>query len=290
MAQAALTLRSAARILIVGILLASAYNSVWFEVKGKGVYTEGLQREPTIWANYSVDSTEEKISTEITNATPLLQYWNARENLPDTERQEQTESSRCNNICLEEARNIYKLLICSMLLIEVVSLLKRNKFVKGVSIVNLFGGILCISLLIPIAAVSDFGFGGGEKSSGGFTTGESDSADINEFAYYNSNSDIYISSEGLVLEFNSEGYDLALMSEEEREQVTQEKPQNKEHWIAFEAKITANSNSTLIYWLLVPFTWYVFGETRYDPKRGDGSMIPTLSPESNETKHSDGRE
>ncbi len=276
-----LTFRGVARIIIVAILLSSAYNSIWLDVTGKGVYTEGLQREPTIWVNYTVDATEETISTEITNSTPLLQYWNSREELPKEDKQGQAENGGCNNQCLDDARIIYQFLMYLTIILEIASAMNRKKIFRSISILSVSIGILCILILIPIAAVSDFGLGGSEKSGGGFTTGESDAANTNDFVYYQSNTEIYVSTDGLTLEFKSEGFDLALMSEEERELAQEERPQSNDSWIEFEGKITANSSSTTIYWLLVPFTWYVLREPK-DVAIEDVSTITTLSSKSNQ--------
>ena len=281
-----LTFRGVARIIIVAILLSSAYNSVWLDVTGKGVYTEGLQREPTIWVNYTVDATEETISTEITNSTPLLQYWNSREELPKEEKQGQADSGGCNNQCLDDARVIYQFLMYLTILLEIASAMNRKKIFRSISILSVSIGILSILILIPIAAVSDFGLEGSEKSGGGFTTGESDAANTNDFVYYQSNTEIYVSTDGLTLEFKSEGFDLALMSEEERELAQEERPQSNDSWIEFEGKITANSSSTAIYWLLVPFTWYVLREPK-DVAIEDDSTITALSSKSNQAKQTD---
>ena len=287
MARVRLTFRGVARIIIVSILLSSAYNSVWLDVTGKGVYTEGLQREPTIWVNYTVDANEETISTEITNATPLLQYWNSRDELPNAGKQEQADSAGCNNQCLDDARSVYQFLILLTILLEIAYSMGRKKIFRGTSILAFSIGILCILILIPIAAVSDFGLGGSEKSGGGFTTGESDAADTNDFAYYQSESEIYLSTDGLTLEFKSEGFDLALMSEEERELAEEERPSTNDSWIEFEGEITVNSSSTIIYWLLVPFTWYVLREPKNITIEDGGSTINALSSKSNQAKQTD---
>jgi hypothetical protein len=68
----ATTGRGVARVVLVAILLSLTFSGTWFEVRGKGVYTEGLEREPTIWVNYTVDAEDEVIGVQITNATPLI--------------------------------------------------------------------------------------------------------------------------------------------------------------------------------------------------------------------------
>ena len=60
-------------------LVSSLWHSVWFKLNGEGVYTKGIEREPTIVVEYTIDNSQELVSVSIENATPLLQYWSNRE-------------------------------------------------------------------------------------------------------------------------------------------------------------------------------------------------------------------
>ena len=61
--------------LIIAILFVSLsmglWTSAWFEIHGRGTYTEGIEREPSIVIEYSIDSSQESISLSLENATPL---------------------------------------------------------------------------------------------------------------------------------------------------------------------------------------------------------------------------
>ncbi|MCS5527488.1 MAG: hypothetical protein NZ774_06455, partial [Candidatus Poseidoniales archaeon] len=72
----------AVAVALLGMLLV---QGVWYEVSAYGTYLEGLDREPTIWANYTLDSQQENIEIEISNATPLIHYLSTRENLNENQ-------------------------------------------------------------------------------------------------------------------------------------------------------------------------------------------------------------
>ena len=99
--------------LILGLCLAS-WSSNWFLVSGKGVYTEGPEREPTIVIEYQIDSSSETVTVSLDNATPLLTYWSQRENIVGDENAAQntaepTEAENdvkpCGNSCLDKVRS-----------------------------------------------------------------------------------------------------------------------------------------------------------------------------------------
>ena len=43
-------------IALSGLFLLTAWSSTWFEISAVGVYSEGLEREPTITTEYIIDS------------------------------------------------------------------------------------------------------------------------------------------------------------------------------------------------------------------------------------------
>ncbi len=69
------------RLLVVIALAVLCLSSVWFQIESKGTYVEGIDREPTLWANYSIDGEVEVMELEISNATPLMLYWFERDNI-----------------------------------------------------------------------------------------------------------------------------------------------------------------------------------------------------------------
>nr|MBC8518357.1 hypothetical protein [Euryarchaeota archaeon] len=92
----------AAAVALLGLLLV---QGVWYEVSARGTYVEGLSREPTIWANYTLDSQQENIGIEITNATPLIFYLSSRENIV-VEENKTTEPKVDDTNNLDDTRNL----------------------------------------------------------------------------------------------------------------------------------------------------------------------------------------
>ena len=59
---------------LAALLVLVAWSSAWFEITATGTYVEGLDREPTIRTQYSIDNDEQTFEVSIENATPLILY------------------------------------------------------------------------------------------------------------------------------------------------------------------------------------------------------------------------
>ena len=66
---------------LAALLVLVAWSSAWFEITATGTYVEGLDREPTIRTQYSIDNDEQTFEVSIENATPLILYWMQREDV-----------------------------------------------------------------------------------------------------------------------------------------------------------------------------------------------------------------
>ena len=80
-------------IALSGLFLLTAWSSTWFEISAVGVYSEGLEREPTITTEYIIDSNQESFELSIENSTPLLLYWVNRENVSPEQTDSENNSS-----------------------------------------------------------------------------------------------------------------------------------------------------------------------------------------------------
>ena len=60
----------AVAVLAVALLAMMMFDGIWYDVDARGTYSGSIEREPTLWANYTLDSQTEEIQLEITNATP----------------------------------------------------------------------------------------------------------------------------------------------------------------------------------------------------------------------------
>ena len=112
-------------LVLAAVFLLMSWNSPWFEIEGRGTYSEGIEREPTIITTYSIDSSQQTLDVAIQNATPLLLYWLEREDVSNQSEntqagEEESEddgnkaentSETCTESCLDLARNSLRILM-----------------------------------------------------------------------------------------------------------------------------------------------------------------------------------
>lgn len=252
--------RRALRALLVCVLLSMAWNGTWFTVEGEGVYVEGLEREPTIWVNYTVDASEEVIEMEITNATPLLHYMNQRESITEPTPME----SRCETGCVDRTRDVLALTFALLVLLQVLSIFNPNRSLNWASGGAMVSAGLLLMILIPIASFADFGTDGEDSTGGGFTSGDRDAALASEFAHHETSSELDLTLDGLEVEFRSAGYDLGLIAEENRSAAAETPPADDDAWIAFEGRMTASWGDGILPFLCVPLVWWMLREPSED--------------------------
>jgi len=240
------------------------WTSSWFEINGRGTYIEGIEREPSIVVEYTIDSSQESISVSLENATPLLQYWRNREIISNQEMtdEDQQETNVENSLTEEESstldviRTLITIIIFFIGLSIVESVRKSSRIWNRVSIVVWF--ILGLSILfqVPMSAIDDFGLSqDGESSTGGFDSASNDEVSIDQFAHHSSNSGIDLEFFNLNFYYSSQGYDLGLLSEEDRQQVIDNPPiigeKGYESFIKFDAEMKAGPGTVIYWWLSI---------------------------------------
>ena len=252
--------------LIIAILFVSLsmglWTSAWFEIHGRGTYTEGIEREPSIVIEYSIDSSQESISLSLENATPLLQYWRDRETITNTdtndEQQQENDSKNTESDEKSSSLDIVRIVIAMIIIIFGLCLFeavrKSSWFWGKVSFVAWFILGLSILIQVPMSAISDFGLNeDGESSTGGFDSANNDEVSVNQFAHYSSDSGIGIEFFSINFEYSSQGYDLGLLAEEDRQQVIETPPkvgeEGYESYIKFDAEMKAGPGPVSYWWL-----------------------------------------
>ncbi len=246
-------------------LVSSLWHSVWFKLDGEGVYTKGVDREPTILVEYTIDNSQELVSVSIENATPLLQYWSSRETIedqnqgPSNDRDENnssqnTEEVSSENNDLESTREVIKMLLSLFTLLIIYSAFKMSKKSARLTIILWLAISLIFLIQVPLSAVSDFGLDeDGESSTGGFDAANNDEVSVNQFAHFESQSGLGLGALSIKFEYSSEGFDLGLLPPEERESVIQKQPREGEpgfdSLITFEAEMNAGPSEAII-WLI----------------------------------------
>ncbi len=256
-------------ILIVGLFLLAAWNSTWFEITASGTYTEGLEREPTIRTEYIIDNSQETFELSIENSTPLLLYWLQREDVsPGPANQEPTDSEPssqdspdrsdpCSGSCLNQTRGWVGAVMVSLFASLCLSLYRPSRLASAaVPTIWLIGTVVILAAL-PLSIAADFGISdeGEESSTGGFDTNTQETVSVDQFAHFEADSSIGISFDGISFYYQSLGFDLGLISEDERQQVIDSAPAEDEpgyeSLIGFNGKMTVGPGLILTYWIVI---------------------------------------
>ena len=261
-------------IALSGLFLLTAWSSTWFEISAVGVYSEGLEREPTITTEYIIDSNQESFELSIDNSTPLLLYWINREDvspgqtnfennssdLADDSDESISDRQACSGSCLDMTRGILKLTMIAMFAVICLSIFRPIRLIRIANVATWVIGISIILIAIPLAVATDFGISGGdesgdESSTGGFDTNTQETVETNQFAHFQQDSGFDISTKGFQFTYESVGFDLGLLDEGARENVTESAPvegePGYESLIGFNGKLTVGPGPLITWWLLI---------------------------------------
>ena len=154
-------------IVLSGLFLLTSWSSTWFEITAVGVYSEGIEREPTITTEYIIDSNQESFELSIDNSTPLLLYWINREDVSPGQTDTENNSSdsagggseeltldnqACSGSCLDMTRGILKLTMITMFAVICLSLVRPIRSIRIATVVTWVIGISIIIIAIPLAS------------------------------------------------------------------------------------------------------------------------------------------
>jgi len=261
-------------IVLSGLFLLTSWSSTWFEITAVGVYSEGIEREPTITTEYIIDSNQESFELSIDNSTPLLLYWINREEVSPGQTDSENNSSdladdsdesisdrqACSGSCLDMARGILKLTMIAMFAAIFLSVVRPIRSIRIATVTTWVIGILIILIAIPLAVATDFGISDGNdsgdgSSTGGFDTNAQETVEVNQFAHFRQDSGFSISFEGIEFTYESIGFDLGLLDEEDRDKVIETAPiegdPGYESLIGFDGKLMIGPGPIITWWLLI---------------------------------------
>ena len=258
---------------LAGIFLLIGWSSTSFESTAVGTYTDGLEREPTIRTQYMIDSSQESFEMSIENSTPLLLYWLEREDVspePTGQNESSSESQGdnpssdggnepCSGSCLDRARGLVGFTMFALLATLYVYSARPSALIKSCVIMVWLLGTVVIIGAAPIAAAFDFGISGGENSgeessTGGFDTNTRQTVEVDQFAHFEQDSGMDLSLDGISFTYDSVGFDLGLLAEEDRQTVIYNPPEEGEagyeSLIGFHGEMTIGPGPILTWWLL----------------------------------------
>ena len=261
-----------ATLLLAAAFLLMAWSGSWFEIVAEGTYTEGLDREPTIRTQYMIDNSQESFEMSIENATPLLLYWLEREDVspePDSPGGNSSDipadspssdggSDPCSGSCLDRARSLVGLTMLALFAALCLSSARPTIPLRAAAALVWLLGTVVILTAVPLAAAADFGISGGEdvgeSSTGGFDTNAQETVEVDQFAHFEQDGDMGLSFDGISFTYDSVGFDLGLLAEEDRQAVIESAPTEGEpgyeSLIGFHGEMTIGPGPILTWWLL----------------------------------------
>ena len=261
-----------ATLLLAAAFLLMAWAGSWFEIVAEGTYNEGLDREPTIRTQYMIDNSQESFEMSIENATPLLLYWLEREDVsqePDSPGENSSDipadtppsegnSDPCSGSCLDRARSLVGLTMLALFTALYLSSARPTTPLRAAAALVWLLGTVVILTAVPLAAAADFGISGGEdvgeSSTGGFDTNTQETVEVDQFAHFEQDGDMGLSFDGISFTYDSVGFDLGLLAEEDRQAVIESAPTEGEpgyeSLIGFHGEMTIGPGPILTWWLL----------------------------------------
>ena len=261
-----------ATLLLAAAFLLMAWSGSWFEIVAEGTYTEGLDREPTIRTQYMIDNSQESFEMSIENATPLLLYWLEREDvspepaspggnssdIPAAPPSSDGGSDACSGSCLDRARSLVGLTMLALFAALCLSSARPTTPLRAAAALVWLLGTVVILTAVPLAAAADFGISGGEdvggSSTGGFDTNAQETVEVDQFAHFEQDGDMGLSFDGISFTYDSVGFDLGLLAEEDRQAVIESAPTEGEpgyeSLIGFHGEMTIGPGPILTWWLL----------------------------------------
>jgi len=261
-----------ATLLLAAAFLLMAWSGSWFEIVAEGTYNEGLDREPTIRTQYMIDNSQESFEMSIENATPLLLYWLEREDvsqeqdspgenssdIPADTPSSEGNSDPCSGSCLDRARSLVGLTMLALFTALYLSSARPTTPLRAAAALVWLLGTVVILTAVPLAAAADFGISGGEdigeSSTGGFDTNTQETVEVDQFAHFEQDGDMGLSFNGISFTYDSVGFDLGLLAEEDRQAVIESAPTEGEpgyeSLIGFHGEMTIGPGPILTWWLL----------------------------------------
>ena len=250
--------------------LLMAWNGAWFEISALGTYTEGLDRNPSISSEYVIDSDQESFEMNIQNATPLLLYWVEREDVT-ANADEHSEGSGsgdsgesqgivCEGSCLELSRSIVQMTMFALIAAIFLASKRPSRRSKSGLVTMWLIGMIVILTAVPMAIAMDFGIAGAGESDDSSSTGGFDSATQqnsvgeDQFAHYRETSGTSFDLNGITFRFDSVGYDLGLLEQDERQAVIDSPPSEGEpgyeSLIRFHGEMEVGPGEILHWWIM----------------------------------------
>jgi len=240
-------------VLAVALLAMMMFDGIWYDVDARGTYSGSIEREPTLWANYTLDSQTEEIQVEITNATPLIYYFSVRDTISSENESESNkeELNKEESISMDDIRIYIKWSAISTIALFALGAVRR--WFTWLSLGGWAVTLFLLVVMIPMSLMGGYSEGDPEAG-GGLDTGE-ESGD-EQFVHSTFDSSFGLKGSGVIFSFESNGYDLGLVEEDNREVVKESPPKEGEvgydSLVVFSGEVKAAYGDGIVSWVAVP--------------------------------------
>ena len=249
------------RLVMTGLIALHVALSAWMVIQFDGVYTEGRPAPTEIHALIAVDKDHTLVDVKIEKATALFLYSMSRdENASaskstdgsDTTDDDKDElSSEEKVVYLNFTRNSTLVLLAFLVICEVLMMF-RIRHVSWLRVFTWTTVMLCFVLVLPMAYFSSLGGIEGADYGGDRNNG----AMVHMEDYFG----FHVVPLGLVMNYDFRGYDLGLVTPENRSAVIDNPPVNgsedAESEIAFESTFSIATGKNVMSLLFLPFVWF----------------------------------
>ena len=233
--------------------------SAWIVVQFEGVYTEGAPAPSEIHALIAIDKEQTLIDVKIERATSLFFYAiqrddtasiNANNTADDDDSNEDSSTGSSGNLDFSRKATLGLLFI--FVLCEVAILLRNHNLLWLLRSFIWLTLMAFFVLIIPMSYVMDLG--GIENANFG------DDRKSDAMVHVEESSDITMVPLGLMLEYDTAGYDLGLIALENRSKVIENEPiagsVDARSWIAFESEFSIAMGNNLHTLVFFPIVWF----------------------------------
>lgn len=255
-------LLSALRVTATIFLAAHVFISAWLVATVDAAYTEGKPSPTHIHSLVAVDKDQTLIDVDIQQATSLLLYSLSRdgsaqasnETVAAPSEQRETNASPLDWLALGRGLVVASLLLWVLSELMVVSRLNHAQWFR-------FGSFMLVLLMFfiafPMSYVMDLNaVSSAAENSPGFQLEQT------SFVHASTTSDAKLVWLGIELESSFSGYDLGLVAEENRTNVSAQPPgpssPDAASFIAFESTFSISYGKNLDVLLVAPLLWFVF--------------------------------
>ena len=267
------------------LLATHVFISAWLVATVDGAYTEGKPAPTEAHALVAIDKDQTQIDLRIERATAFFFYTLERDDgasVPvnnsqggDVADDEGEADNGAQRDWLSFGRNSIKASLVLLVLSELLMLASFRWKHHVRTLVFLF--TIVSFALLPVYYAMDLGEGGDNENESTATNTPGANIETVSFVHTNSSTDFQLIWLGIQLEADFSGYDLGLVTPENRTQVAEAVPLNgsadANSFIAFESTFEIQLGENIDALLVLPFMWYLF------PAQGVKKIAPPIGGE-----------